>query len=119
MKVVTIKHVWDGTIHCHYLCPGCGYVHAFSPKVHAYNGDGNNPTISPSLLHNNPQGHHTCHSYIKNGMIQFLDDCWHTLKGKTVELPQYDESKLDPKWVEILDGDPDPDYKPKKIRKQK
>jgi len=77
----------DKTTHYYYLCPGCGYEHAFSPDIHTFNGDVNNPTISPSLLHDNPQHHHTCHSYIKNGEIQFLGDCWHELKGQTVQLP--------------------------------
>ncbi len=113
MKVVTIKHRWDGTVHCHYFCPGCKYEHAFSPNKHVYNGDGDNPTISPSLLHDNPQHHHTCHSFIKEGKIQFLMDCWHDLKGQTVDLPQFDTSKFDPQWVDILSGP----Y-PRKIRKQ-
>lgn len=29
-----------------------------------------------------------CHSFIKDGMIQFLGDCTHELKGKTVKLPE-------------------------------
>lgn len=75
-----------------YNCPGCGYEHAFSAKVHTFNGDLNNPTIKPSLLQNNPQNHHTCHSYITDGRIQFLGDCWHDLKGQTVDLPDYTEA---------------------------
>jgi hypothetical protein len=27
-----------------------------------------------------------CHSFIKNGKIQYLSDCTHELKGKTVQL---------------------------------
>ena len=28
-----------------------------------------------------------CHSFVKDGKIQFLSDCTHALAGKTVELP--------------------------------
>lgn len=102
MKVVKIKNLWDGTIHCHYMCPGCGYDHAFNPEVHKYNGDGSSPTVTPSLLQNNPQGHHTCHSYIKDGKIEFLNDCWHDKKGQTIDLPEFDISRFDLKYVEII-----------------
>jgi hypothetical protein len=84
-KMKEIKFT-DG-IHIVYFCPGCNYEHVFSPNVHKFNGDLDNPTVSPSLLLSNPQNYHTCHSYIKNGHIQFLGDCWHELKGQTVELP--------------------------------
>ena len=30
-----------------------------------------------------------CHSFVKDGMIQFLGDCTHELANKTVELPDY------------------------------
>lgn len=86
-----IRKVPVGETEIHYLynCPGCGYEHAFSPNVHQFNGDLNNPTISPSLLQSNPQNYHTCHSFIRDGMIQSLGDCWHALAGMTVELPHY------------------------------
>lgn len=94
MKIRKIQHTPDW-IQYLYKCPGCGYEHAFSPKVHQFNGDMNNPTISPSLLQSNPQNHHRCHSFIKSGKIQFLSDCWHSLAGKTVELPDYKPEELE------------------------
>lgn len=93
-KLKKLKYL-DDTIHYWYKCPGCGYEHAFSPNVHHFNGDVNNPTITPSLLQSNPQQHHTCHSYITNGKIQFLGDCWHDLKNQTVDLPEYTQAELD------------------------
>lgn len=89
MAKIRIVPIGETETHYLYNCPGCGYEHAFSPRVHQFNGDLDNPTISPSLLQSNPQNHHTCHSHIKGGMIQFLGDCWHALAGKTVELPDY------------------------------
>ncbi len=55
------------------------------------------PTFTPSLLVNG--GEHRrqdhplrCHSFVTDGMIQFLSDCEHKLAGQTVEIPDYDES---------------------------
>jgi hypothetical protein len=78
----------------HYWCPGCDCIHAFALKEvgghHSFNGDLNNPTVSPSLVQNFAPGT-MCHSFIKNGMIQFLSDCTHALANKTVELPQIED----------------------------
>lgn len=81
-----------------------------------FNGDLENPTFSPSLL--DRTGHYvtgqpqppnckyceyekrdpdrsfkcgTCHSFIRNGMIEFLSDSTHELAGKTVSLPDVGE----------------------------
>lgn len=73
----------------HYMCPGCGYIHALSPEVHKFNGNLHSPTFSPSCLQNwDPAS--VCHSYITDGKIQFLSDCSHSLAGQTVELPEID-----------------------------
>jgi hypothetical protein len=77
-----------------YWCLGCGYEHAFALTTegghHEFNMDLKNPTISPSLLYNfNPEK--ICHSFIKEGKIEYLNDCWHHMKGQTVELPDVDE----------------------------
>lgn len=93
-------------------CPGCGCHHVIFTKEPAINGakwnfndDFEKPTFSPSLLIRT--GHFAtgekmedcgwckesenicgiCHSFIRDGRIQFLDDCTHKLKGQTVELP--------------------------------
>lgn len=31
-----------------------------------------------------------CHSFVRNGRIQFLEDCTHALAGQTVDLPEID-----------------------------
>ena len=75
-----------------YNCPGCGYEHAFSLKKdgghHDFNMNLDNPTISPSLLQNFSKDR-ICHSFIVDGKIQYLNDCHHSLKGQTIELPDY------------------------------
>lgn len=102
MKVVKIRHKWDNTIHCQYFCPGCGHAHAFSPLVHNWNEDRDRPTVTPSLRQSNPQNHHNCHSYITDGQIKFEMDCWHELKGKAVDLPEFDIALLDLAHIEII-----------------
>ena len=86
-----------GKEHYEFICPGCKewhvvYVKGFNLSW-SFNGDINRPTVSPSLLlhhdgypkENIPP--YRCHSFIKNGMIHFLNDCTHELKGLTVPLP--------------------------------
>jgi hypothetical protein len=80
------------------------------PTMWTWNGDMVKPTFSPSIL----VSHHEwtppvtpenleqwkvqpwpqtkvdkrCHTFIKDGMIQFLGDCTHDHAGKTVPLPK-------------------------------
>lgn len=73
------------------MCLGCGYGHALGLKAeggnHIFNMDFDKPTFSPSLLQNFNKDR-ICHSFIKDGNIQYLEDCFHHLKGQTIELPE-------------------------------
>ena len=80
-------------------CPGCGHVHAFTvgpPRAGwgdarwTFNGDFEKPTLSPSLLCNRDYPESRCHSFVIDGKVQFLADCWHKLAGQTVDLPDWD-----------------------------
>lgn len=94
-KIKVNENIHDGKKYYHtqyhYMCLGCGYDHCFALKKdgghHDFNMDLNNPTVYPSLLQNFTPGR-TCHSFIREGKIQYLSDCWHTLAGQTVELPE-------------------------------
>ena len=72
---------------------GCERGHRFDDKTWKFNDDVENPTLEPSYLTGFPdkEGRSLvvlrCHSFIKNGKIQFLSDCFHGLKNKTVALP--------------------------------
>lgn len=78
-------------------CPACGYGHLFRTVPHkdlpvwSFNGDRDRPTFSPSMLVNS-RTHVTnpdailCHSFVRDGRIEFLSDCSHSMAGKTVEL---------------------------------
>lgn len=71
-----------------FYCQGCKSGHAFD-KRWTFNGDLEKPTFHPSLLVNQksivPNGVQ-CHSFVRNGRIQYLNDCDHDLKGTTVDL---------------------------------
>lgn len=76
------------------LCPGCGYWHLFD-KRWSFNGDEQKPTFSPSMLVFPNLPEKRCHSFVRDGKIEFLDDCFHNLKGQTVELPDADGDEVD------------------------
>lgn len=81
-------------------CPACGNYHKFSPDRWAFNGDLERPTFSPSMLIKTgpmPGGTQwagkilVCHSFVRDGRIEFLSDCTHSMAGQTVDLPAQDE----------------------------
>lgn len=82
-------------------CPGCNMLHGIYSKEYKtplgltlgkwrFNGDMEKPTFSPSLLVTSPsasgQERRVCHSFIRDGQWQFLNDCTHELAGKTVPM---------------------------------
>jgi hypothetical protein len=75
-----------------FFCPGCECVHAIDGSWR-FNGDMDKPTIHPSVL---AVGAIRCHSYVTDGMIQFLGDSEHALKGQTVPLPEFMYHKKGP-----------------------
>jgi hypothetical protein len=71
-------------------CPGCECAHPFDLKRWTWNGSMEAPTFMPSLLCNKDYPESRCHSFVKDGWIQFLGDCYHELKGLTVEIPDWE-----------------------------
>lgn len=74
-----------------FMCLGCGYTHAVTERIHKFNQDLNLPSLSPSVKYaaQKPgEKPYCCHFFIKDGEIQYLIDCTHTLAGKTVCLPE-------------------------------
>ena len=104
-----------------FWCPGCDSAHMISdaPGRWTFNGDFDRPTFSPSVLVTT--GHHVpdfgsrnrnscwctydaehsgepsgfkcarCHSFVRDGQIQFLGDSTHALAGRTVDIPDWRE----------------------------
>ena len=101
-----------------FRCPGCNHSHVitYGPNgIWTYNENPDKPTFRPSVLYTSqrlklhgaelsafmyertlvepkPPIEYVptvCHSFVTDGMIQFLDDCTHDLKGQTVELPDF------------------------------
>ncbi|MEN6538912.1 MAG: DUF6527 family protein [Mizugakiibacter sp.] len=64
-----------------------------------FNGDLERPTFGPSINsrwkrwagHDQPSIECVCHSFIRDGRIQFLNDCTHALAGQTVDLPEIED----------------------------
>lgn len=103
-----------------FKCPACRDIHTISvaPRRWTWNSDAEHPTFNPSVLvtsghftqghgneycwctHNaeqiakgeDPSGFECvrCHSFVRNGMIEFLSDSSHSMAGKTVEIPEYE-----------------------------
>jgi Family of unknown function (DUF6527) len=77
----------------YYWCPGCDALHGIAVRPHSQdNGAGWDftgtlecPTYAPSQLstheiwkgHGVPAEHFVCHTFIRNGMVEFLGDCSH------------------------------------------
>ena len=87
-----------------FWCPGCKTAHgvwtskpAPSGARWSWNGDTVRPTFEPSIVVNveYPQGRDVppkrlvCHSFVREGRIEFLGDCTHALAGQTVALEPF------------------------------
>ena len=77
-----------------FRCPACNCSHRIAlysnggtPQYY-WNGDLHKPTISPSIVfYARPR----CHSIIREGKIEFLNDCQHELKGQIIDLPNWEQ----------------------------
>ena len=83
----------------HFFCPGCERPHTIRTKgktTWGVSGSGDLLTFTPSILVTyeamDPKENRRCHSYVKEGRIQFLGDCTHSLKGQTVDIPDWPQN---------------------------
>ena len=79
-----------------FWCPGCQQLHGVWVKEPnsltgakwSWNGSMETPTFSPSILVRGVNGSHfRCHSFVRDGVIEFCSDSEHSLAGKKVPLP--------------------------------
>lgn len=85
-----------GDVTMWFHCPGCGHGHGYRVQrnkrldgkwpVWDWNGDMVKPTFTPSLLVDQHRPESRCHLFVTDGMIRFLNDCHHELKGQTVPM---------------------------------
>lgn len=89
-----------------FVCPGCEAMKDGGSGLHIlpvtettkkphwkWNGDLVVPTVSPSILTRYPRGDvmDICHSFLREGVFEFLNDCTHPLAGQKVEMPDLPE----------------------------
>ena len=87
-----------------FVCPGCASfggtgLHVLpitSVKQPSWTWDGNTemPTLSPSILTLYRLGD-VCHSFLRSGVFEFLDDCTHEFVGQAVPMPDLPEWMVD------------------------
>ena len=92
---------WNGGV-C-FWCPACEEAHCVTTE---WLIDREAVTLAPSVLvggvqwpksgpfykpgHSAPEGGATvCHSFVRDGRIEYLSDCTHALAGQTVDLPDW------------------------------
>jgi hypothetical protein len=101
--------------------PGCKSSHHVKviddgqSPLWTFNGDYDRPTFSPSILVTGAKTVHdengewtgewerdaagktipsVCHSFVRDGKIQFLSDCTHSLAGQTVDLQRQERKAM-------------------------
>ncbi len=94
-----------------FWCPACDKPHGVrvaGPQAWSFNGDQERPTLGPSVLVHtdgaarltgktgilvtSPQPGYRCHSFVRDGRIEYCPDCSHAMAGKSVDLPPYPEA---------------------------
>lgn len=100
MAATLVRHVGN---HVGFHCPGCDDFHQVSTGANGWtwNGSLDAPTFSPSVLVTYPANpaateefaqwrtERRCHSFVRDGRIEFLSDCTHALAGQTVDIPEW------------------------------
>jgi len=71
-------------------CPGCDNPHECDDRW-GFNGNVDSPTFDGSVRVSAGGTIPECHSFVRDGRIQFLNDSGHALAGKTVDLPDWDD----------------------------
>lgn len=94
--VLHIREYEGGAKLVQFYCPGCRHLHYVNVAgdkakhpVWEWNGDRVKPTLAPSIkvtgyIGEAPEG--CCHSFVRNGRIEFLPDCTHDHAGRPVDL---------------------------------
>lgn len=115
--VAIIRTVQDGDARYEailFWCPGCevmddrgrmhGGLHMLpvlgnpgKRPIWTLTGTMERPTLAPSIKTTMHHGDDSfvCHSFLRNGVFEFLDDCTHRLVGEKVPMPELPDWVLD------------------------
>lgn len=97
-KLLFKREYENGETSITFWCPGCDGGHTIfvgGAETWTWNGDDEKPTFNPSVLANGTPSagsdewnakHPRCHSFVRDGMIQYLSDSNHALAGLTVPM---------------------------------
>lgn len=88
------------------FCPACDFVHTFNVDLEGhgrwakhnnpcwgFDGNYDRPTFEGSMLANADgvdEHHPICHSWLKDGVWEYLADCTHDMAGQFVPVPAPD-----------------------------
>lgn len=88
-----------------YICLGCDQTHLVyvqpcdRKNIHVwkFNGDIETPTLSPSVVFEikfaiPEKPNIKCHHFIRDGKIQYLNDCTHKYAGQIIDIPDWQET---------------------------
>lgn len=113
MKLEHRHDAFGNHIGYYFMCPACNEKHALGLSWQ-FNGVYEAPTFYPSVLvtgvkaindkHGNWTGEYVrdeagkpvkmrCHSYITDGRIAYLSDCYHQYAGQTLNLPDIEPAE--------------------------
>jgi hypothetical protein len=104
MRLKPVSHGDGSPYGVRWDCPGCKEPHVVpthGPNAWGFNGDFDRPTLSPSILvHPAPHlaedgsAYQTprCHSFIRDGRIEFCGDSEHQFAGQTLDLSEIVDS---------------------------
>jgi len=88
----------DGISHRAWMvrCPACDAPHSFDKRWTFVNGNHEAPTFTASMLvkfyegdPKDPASNRVCHSYLTDGVWNYLSDCTHAMKGQKIPAPDW------------------------------
>lgn len=104
MRASRVTNVDGSPYGIRFECPGCASTHVIpttGPHAWGFNGSLERPTLTPSILAyprkvfvdeddytKGTKEVPRCHSFVRDGRIEFCADSGHSLAGQTVDLPE-------------------------------
>lgn len=84
---VVLRSTYGQIEYLTFYCPACKQWHSVN-STWSWNLSLCSTTINPSIKVTsfNEQGETICHLYVRDGRIEYLNDCTHELKDQTVKM---------------------------------